>query len=54
MLTASGIRSSLGHRELAQKDLASIKTFASKLGGLPPGEIQAIIDQWLSSREGQE
>ncbi len=54
MLTASGIRSSLGHRELAQKDLASIKTFASKLGGLPPGEIQSIIDQWLSSREGQE
>ena len=54
MLTASGIQSALGKKELAQKDLASIKTFAAKIGGLPPGEIQAILDQWLSAREGQE
>ena len=54
MLTASGVQAALGHKDLAQKDLSSIKTFASKIGGLPPGEIQAILDQWLNSHEDQE
>ncbi|MGC8529085.1 MAG: hypothetical protein ACP5OP_02655 [Leptospirillia bacterium] len=54
MLTASGIQLALGHRDLAQNDLASIKTFASKIGGVRPGEIRAILDQWLSSHGDQE
>jgi len=54
MLTASGIEEALGHRERARKDLAFIASFASKVGGIPPAAIRAILDSWFDPGGGQE